>query len=76
VIETLLSRGANIDASDRTGRTPLHAAVENGTGYNLADDVVKFLLTKGADVNARSRADSTPFHTAISSWNENTVKLA
>ena len=43
VVRTLLDAGANIDKSDREGRTPLHEAVRDG---NI--DVVQLLIERGA----------------------------
>jgi ankyrin repeat protein len=48
VVDVLLARGANVNASDRAGWTPLHMAVANGQ-LGLAQR----LLGAGADPNAR-----------------------
>ena len=55
----LLELGANADAKDAQGRTPLHAAVGAG-----AADLAAALLRAGARVNAKTRAGSTALHLA------------
>lgn len=68
VVQALLACGANVDAADRRGLTPLMAALlprfgrdEGGIRYNYvcryganAAKVVTALLRAGADVNARA----------------------
>lgn len=56
----LLDRGANVDARDHRGRTPLWEAIER-------DDMkmTRFLLTNGADVNAQDHRGCTPLWEAI-----------
>lgn len=52
VIE-LLERGANPNAKDEYGWTPLHHAAKKGSV-----DIAKLLINKGANVNAKSEEDS------------------
>ncbi len=54
-IELLLQHGANINARNRFGQTPLALAT-------LKDrkDIVEFLITRGADVNTISTRGNTP----------------
>jgi ankyrin repeat protein len=63
-IEMLFAKGADVNAKDKDGSTPLHLADNQ--------DVVKLLLVKGADVNAKDKDGSTPLHLAD---NEDVVKL-
>jgi len=49
MIDLLISHGADINARDGGGNTPLFAAVENGSA-----ELVELLIKKGADVNARN----------------------
>ena len=59
VIAALLQAGANLEARDDIGRTPLHMAV----GFNeLA--VIAALLQAGADLEARTDRGWTPLHVA------------
>jgi hypothetical protein len=55
-IQMLLKAGADVDARDAAGNTPLHVA---GT-FEARDALVK----AGADVNAANAAGSTPLHVA------------
>ena len=58
-VRELLGRGANPNAKDRYGNTPLHVAA--AWGYA---DVVKMLLDHYAYVNARDNSGATPLHRA------------
>ena len=51
--------GAKINAKDKDGDTPLHAAAKK----NLLD-AAGLLIEKGAKVNVRSENGSTPLHRA------------
>jgi ankyrin repeat protein len=55
----LLERGANIEARNDAGSTPLHLAA-----MHCQVDVARVLIEAGADVNARSNSGATPLHDA------------
>jgi ankyrin repeat protein len=55
----LIQYGANIEARDVDGRTPLHHAA-----MDCHSDVAQALIEAGADVNARSADGQTPLHEA------------
>jgi hypothetical protein len=58
--DVLLSNGADVNAKDVTGRTPLHQAVME------ADlTMVQVLLRYGAEVNVKDPSDRTPLHEAV-----------
>ncbi len=60
MIRRLLQAGANINAQDKNGATPLHRAVRTRSAA-----AVQCLLAAGADPLLRNRAGSTPFHLAV-----------
>jgi ankyrin repeat protein len=63
------SRGANIEAKDRYGNTPLHfASIHN----NLA--IVKALLSSGADILAANNQGRLPIHRAFSRGHSAVIK--
>jgi ankyrin repeat protein len=47
--QLLLDKGANCNAKDYSGRTPLHVAAVNGK-----EECVRLLLGSGADVEAKN----------------------
>ncbi|MHC4351479.1 MAG: ankyrin repeat domain-containing protein [Planctomycetota bacterium] len=73
-IQALISKGADLNATDSDGRTPLHCAVGS---ENLRDshlDVAKLLLAHGAAIDARDRVGRTPLNTATDALSEPTRK--
>ena len=58
VIKLLLKQGADVNAKDEDGCTPLHRASNKGF-----PEIVKLLIKNGADVNATDK-DWTPLHQA------------
>lgn len=59
VVDILISMGADVNARDKGGGTPLHAAA--GLGEK---DIIEILLANGADIHARNEFGSTPLHNA------------
>ncbi len=59
-IRCLLEAGADINAPDKNGATPLHRAVRTRCAA-----AVEYLLQAGADPTRRNKPGSTPFHLAV-----------
>lgn len=68
VAKLLLDEGADVNARDNYGSTPLHYANRNS-------EVAEILVERGADVRARNNGDSTPLHRAVYTDNEDVVRL-
>lgn len=63
-VELLLAAGADINATNQQGTTPLMYAKTAAMGSgNLA--IMRLLLARGADINARDRAGRTALGYAI-----------
>ena len=74
VVEILLNHGAQANAEDIRGQTPLHQVLlgnRNYRGYSIPESqrsyrrVAQQLLECGADVNARNKDHETPLHLAL-----------
>ncbi|MFB2982591.1 ankyrin repeat domain-containing protein [Microseira sp. BLCC-F43] len=59
LIERLIAKGADVNAKQTGGDTPLHWAAEKGS-----KEIVELLIAKGASVNAKSDSGDTPLHLA------------
>lgn len=70
VVNLLLSRGADVNVSNRNGWTPLMAAVSSGS-YGIA----LLLLEKGADPNSKHTYGWTALKLASQKGKEDIVKL-
>ena len=59
-IQCLLDAGADMNAQDKNGATPLHRAVRTRCAA-----AVKCLLARGSDATLKNKPGSTPFHLAV-----------
>jgi ankyrin repeat protein len=60
ILKLLVEKGANVNAKDKKGGTPLHDAAR----FNTLE-VVKFLVEKGAVVNAETAHKYTPLYMSV-----------
>ncbi|OCL14601.1 ankyrin, partial [Glonium stellatum] len=74
--EVLLQKGANVNAQDHKGYTPLSTACEIG---DIDEDMVKLLLEHKADTELQTKAGTTdsltPLVCAIRAESENVVRV-
>lgn len=60
LLELILSHGANINHTEKNGKTPLHVFARNLRQISAA----QFLIAHGADFRAQDSLQETPFHAA------------
>jgi len=72
VVQFLLDRGANVNARDHSGRTPLLASLENSaTEYKVIggdDAMARLLISHGANVNAQDRQGWSALMKVTAEW--------
>jgi hypothetical protein len=69
-VRSLLSEGADVNARDRIGGTPLHTAVQN---RNI--ELIELLLDEGADIDAKNNTGQTPLHLAVNYSQQDIAEL-
>lgn len=62
--KVILENGANINILNRSGKSALHVAAENGDVANL-----NLLISNGANLNIRDKFGLTAMHLAASNGN-------
>ncbi|XP_012945468.1 poly [ADP-ribose] polymerase tankyrase [Aplysia californica] len=76
MIQTLLQAGADLNAVDREGDTPLHIAVRSNKGHSDAStSLEEFLLDRGADVFAKNKSLLMPLHIALDKSQVDPIEL-
>jgi len=61
IVRMLLERGADVNAADANGNTPLMEAASKGCDREL----IRTLIKAGAKINAKNRAGLTPFEMGL-----------
>jgi ankyrin repeat protein len=69
IIKLLLNRGADLEARDYSGRTPLYASCQSGVVEN-----VRLLIEMGADIWVKDDKGGTLLHMAVDSGSESMVR--
>ncbi len=68
-IRWLVEHGADIEARDEYGKTPLHSHAQSWCGH------AELLIELGADIEALDRDRETPLFRAATSFHPNTVRM-
>jgi len=63
-VDLLVAAGADLQAQDRMGQTPLHAVCELEAPAEVVSNIVTRLLRAGADKEARDQFRGAPLHAA------------
>lgn len=59
-VQLLIDKGADIEARNKAGGTPLFMAINDDISYEEAVECIDVLLNAGADINAKGIRDLTP----------------
>ena len=64
ILKTLVEKGANVNARDSRGDTPLLHAIKSDK-ITDQNNKIKYLINAGANVNAQNKKGQSPLHQAI-----------
>ncbi|MDQ7825763.1 MAG: ankyrin repeat domain-containing protein [Candidatus Eremiobacteraeota bacterium] len=70
IVRFLISKGADVNATDAQGSVPLHYAASEGN-----KDIMDLLLEKGAQIEAKNKLNLTPLHMAVMQNKKDTAGL-
>jgi ankyrin repeat protein len=65
-LDVLLRKGADVNAQDDTGKTPLHISIEYGRAY--CKDRIFTLLKYGANVDLKDKSGTSPLSQAVQNY--------
>jgi hypothetical protein len=69
-VQSLLSKGTDVNLKNRMSWTPLHTAVQN-----RRKEIVELLVSKGANLNATNNRQQTPLYVAVNTSQKEIVEL-
>ena len=75
ICASLIDSGADVDAVDIFGATPLHVAVRRTSSSTSESAIVKRLLENGANTAVRNKHNQTPLAIAVSEGKTVTTKV-
>ena len=74
-VSRLLDNGADVNAKDKIGNTPLHYTAGWGHKDVAALLIAELLIAKGADVNDKNNDGDTPLHIAVKNGHMDVAEL-
>ena len=70
ILQLLIENGADINAKDNQGNSPIYIAVKNNEIR-----ILRILIEKGADINAKNNLGQSPLHLAVELNNFNYTQV-
>ena len=76
-VRDLINQGANVNASNRNGDSPLHVASPSHFDSQKSSylSIIKALVAAGANVNVQSHLGKTPLHEAASNRSADAIRV-